>query len=149
MRLVKALSQYRYYVIYAAVLLGGMGLFYSGLALADYIRSREIAETEWAKARVERIDWEIGKGHGRATYRWSVKYEFLVSGTLYSGRNVTLWGQYATRRKGEGGLEEGEFLRRIQYVWYDPKDPSRSFVFKKRLPSVDEMREFPVKTDEQ
>lgn len=85
----------------------------------------------WKSAQVETLKWTTEKRFGRIpNKKWTVDYEYVVDGIRYQGRHVTPSLDALVVGHGDYPIDMIVRLNEIRSVWYDPKAPSRSAVFK-------------------
>jgi len=87
--------------------------------------------TGWQKVDVQSLRWNGEKLWGRVSgMRWTVEYEYVIDGTLYKAHHIN--ARLTALRVGYGDypIDMTVRLNEIKSVWYDPKNPSRSAVFK-------------------
>jgi len=132
-------------LISIVVVLGvGGGVWWSSAERGGFPLATESADIDgWQRVNVKSLKWSGEKLWGRVSgMKWSVEYEYLVDGTLYRSHNIN--ARLTTIRVGYGDypIDMTVRLNEIRSVWYDPKVPSRSAVFKSTDPDIGaELRE--------
>ncbi len=129
----------------ALVSLGvGGGVWWYSVERSETPLATESADLEsWRRVGVQSMKWSSEElWSRRGGMKWSVEYEYHVDGTTYRGHNINARLTAIRVRYGEYPIGMFSLLHQIKSVWYDPKTPSRSAVFKSTGTDItSEMRE--------
>ncbi len=127
-----SLSKHWRFILAVVVLCVGGGVWWSSAEREKAPLAIESSDTAgWQRIDVQSLKWSGEKLWGRVSgMRWMVDYEYIVDGTSYRGNNINARLTAIRVGYGDYSIDMTVRLNEIKSVWYDPKAPSRSAVFK-------------------